>query len=447
MGLFYCISMHKPKLSRYLLPISLAAFLFIAILLIGFEPQTRRFFGGNSTAPYRFSVSTIGDTSALTAQIIFLEKRIERIPSSALDRSTLAATYAAQAKLTGDTTFYDKAQSLAQYSLKLLPFSNGGAKLTLATVAEARHQFKEAIAIARELQSEGKKTDGLSILITSHLALGELGEAALEADSFVNLKPGLGSLALKALVLTAQGRDEEAEFNFKRAILFEDIGQNQESAWVRCLLGRFYLKHGNLSEAKSLFIEATRIVPHYHFALSLLGELEMQSGHPEKAEKYFFEAFTASRQMPYFRNYGLTLKLQGKTQPATEVEKEAYKIMQTELDSKAYGHRLELAQLLIERKGPKDLTDAMALIQQELETRKSAPTYFVLASAYATLNQWEAANVAIQAVLRTGVREPKYFRLASEINKNLGYQDLSALYFQLAAKLNAKNLFDFSSVL
>ncbi len=85
-------------------------------------------------------------------------------------------------------------------------------------VAEAKHQFAEALAISHKVLRESPNNDeALSLLVTSNLAVGNLAEAARAAEDLSQRKPSLTTLSYRALVLAAQGRDEEAVFFFSQS--------------------------------------------------------------------------------------------------------------------------------------------------------------------------------------------------------------------------------------
>ena len=88
-----------------------------------------------------------------------------------------------------------------------MPLNNTPAEAMMAKIAESKHEFREAIKIAESsLKRDPNKTSVVAILITAHLALGELTDASFLADQFVDRMPGLESYGLRALVLTAQGQ-------------------------------------------------------------------------------------------------------------------------------------------------------------------------------------------------------------------------------------------------
>ncbi len=405
-----------------------------AVLVIWFEAPMRLFLKGKSRiAPYPYSLSGGEDVSRT---ITSLEERIQKLPGEALDRAALSAAYLARARSSGANEDYEKAERLAKESLRSLPISNLGAKMTLARVAEARHEFKKAIGIAREVLSESRKSDALALLATSNLALGELNEASRAADTLVNDRPSLGNHSLRALVLTAQGRDAEAEYEFKRGIAAEDAGELAESTRTRCLLARFYLKRGRISEAEDLIHEALRISPGNHLALNLRGELELARGQFSSAEKYFFEAFSSSRQMIYFRNYGNAKKLKGNIAGAEQTWQEAEKILRKEIGSGGYGHRLELVQLLLDRGKQSDLVEALKLAVEESRNRQSADSLRVLARAEARAEKWKEAREHLLQIARTGIKDADSYALAAQVESALGNQGLAKFYSDYAKTIN-----------
>jgi hypothetical protein len=157
-------------------------------------PVALRFWNGeaglNTPYRYRFSRPSPGSiTQALGKEIAFYQERISRTPENGLDRASLASTYLKMARATGDTSWYLLAEQSAQQSLVKLPFQNDGAVLALAQVAQARHDFAEAIRLAKQVSG---KDDALSLMVTAKLAMGKVEEASVAADALANRIPTLG---------------------------------------------------------------------------------------------------------------------------------------------------------------------------------------------------------------------------------------------------------------
>jgi tetratricopeptide (TPR) repeat protein len=380
-------------------------------------------------APYRYPIQGAPD---LLVHITEMEKRVARDSHGALDRAILASLYAAEAKRSGNIKSYDRAEKLAKESLMLLPFSNPSAKMTLARVAEARHHFEEAIRIAKEIEQEGKPNEAAALLVTSKLALGELTEANALSEMLVISRPSLSNYALRALSLSAIGRDKEAEEAFSAGFRLEDYGEQQESAWVRCLLARLYLKQGKTFAADRLLGEALRIFPSYHLALDLRGQVKLETGDSKGAAKFFGDAFTASRQIIYLRHWSEALTSQGERETGERLRSEAERLMREELAGGEYGHRLEIAWLLIDAGRPETLREAITYASEEYRLRPSAPTGFVLASALAMSRRWQDAAPVLNSVLQTGVKDARYYDLAARIYQGLGNPERAGHFRDLA---------------
>jgi tetratricopeptide (TPR) repeat protein len=243
--------------------------------------------------PYRypFDQSLPGNsntTSSLVQEITFYKERLRKAPKSGLNQAALATAYLKMARATGQNSWYLLAEQTAKKSLSHLPFNNNSAILVLARTAQAQHNFPQAIHLSRQvLESEVGNEDALAILVTSNLAIGKLEEAYSAAETLVNQIPTQGTLALQALVLTAQGKDKEAIDTFKFALAAEEPGEIGTSAWTRVLLGQFYHKRGQLELSEKLYKEALRILPKYPPALVQLAQLEMKKGNHQAAESYY----------------------------------------------------------------------------------------------------------------------------------------------------------------
>jgi tetratricopeptide (TPR) repeat protein len=318
---------------------------------------------------------------------------------------------------------------MAQRGLIALPSPNPGAKGVLAKVAGSRHRFSESIQIALDMLKENAGNDGaMAILATDYLATGDLAKAAEYADQVVTLKPLSANIALRALVLLAQGRDDEAVFEFQNALAKEQFGEGMESSWIRAVFGRYYLKRGNLRVARELFQESLRITPEFALALDLMGQLEAREGHFAKAESYFNEAFAVSRQIPYLIHLAMATEEKGERGSADALRTQAEELVRRELGSASYGHRLDLARLLIEKGTPAALAEAVKLAQEETHVRQNSETYFTLSQALSRSKRWAEARGAIFAALRSGVRDPDYFYQASEVERQIGSVTRSDFY-------------------
>lgn len=371
--------------------------------------------------PYPFEVRLVSREAELERLEAAYRKRMSEDPRGAMPLVGLATVLTSKARVTGEMSLYDEAERLARQSLERLPYSNETAKLVLASVAEARHRFPEAIELAGEaLKAKPGDEAVLAALVTANLGYGKLEAAQKYADELVSRKPTMKARSLRALVLEARGNEREALQEFENAIRTEDIGQFFDSAWNRTFLGRLHMSRGRYELAEAYFREALRILPNCHLALALLAKLEWEAGDTESADRLYTEAFNAMGEPPYLLEHA-ELKLEmGQEAEANRLRDEAEKLVRDEMARGPYGHHNELARLLLDRGGPEHIQEAVTEAQKDAEMRQDAASHALLAEALYKAKEWQAARESIQTALSSGKKDAELFYLASAIERAMG---------------------------
>jgi tetratricopeptide (TPR) repeat protein len=390
---------------------------------------------------YRFEKASAGNvTRAINKEISFYQERINLNPEDGLDRTSLAKAYLKMARATGDANWYLLAEQTAKRSLINLPFHNTGATLALAKVAEAKHDFKQSIALTQKvLQEKPGNEDAISLLVTSNLAIGKVAQATGLANNLVEQIPSLGTLTLRALVNQSQGKNEAAIRDFNLALAAEEPGETGSSAWVRTLMGRFYFKQGNHQLADQLYQEALHILPRYPLALVSLAELETRRKNYGKALDYYSQVYISPAYPNIFDHVALhgiavVKKLQGNQSGAKQEWDKAQQLMRQHLNINSFGHRRELARLLLESERVQDTTEALSLMQAEVLLRRDPETLDTLAWALTNSGRWREAQQVIKEALSRGIRDAGIFYRAGIIEQKLGNSQQASVYFQQAKK-------------
>lgn len=381
---------------------------------------------------YRFPIDTSDPRIEIDTTIKALEERVKTSPQP-FDLSELADVYFRRAQLAGDKRDYERAGELAQQSLAILPTPNS-ATLTLARLANARHEFHAALKLAHDYQ--GKSVVVPTVRATALLALGDLPAAATEAHVAVTMKPDPNTYLMRALVMAAQGRDREAALDFAAAVRAEDHGDPQGAARLRTLWGRFLLRRGDRAAAALLFDEALRISPDFTLAQAQRAELLLRSGLAKEAAKTFEQAFATSRQVRYQIDQARALEVDGDLANAEAVRKQVEAIVRAELGEGGFGHRLDLVEVLVDRGNTPALTEAVALAREEVRRRPSAESRYQLARAAARAGDLDQAFSEIQATLAQGAHEPQFYELASRIETRRNNATRAAFYLRLANELD-----------
>lgn len=382
---------------------------------------------------YRYSTAKSSDIASDTAStIVALEARVHDM-ASPFDYAELADLYFTRAKLDGDAQSYQTAEAMAQRSLAILPTPNP-AVLTLAKLADVRHDFRAAIELAH--RHKARSAGAQIILATAQLALGELTAAGEAAQAALAIKPDTTGYLTRALVMQAQGRDAEAAFDFANAARVEQPGDLQGSAHLRALWGRFLLRRGELPGAGQLFDEALRIVPGFALALAYRGELALRTGHPGDAARWFEQAFVTSRQVRYLIDQARAQELGGDLAAADALRTQVEAIVRGELGEGGLGHRLDLAEILIDRGGPAATAEAVGLARDEVSRRASFEARFQLARALTRAGARDEALAQVQAALASGTHEAQLYELAAQLEAHRGNAAAAALYTRHADRLD-----------
>ncbi|GJD22574.1 Tetratricopeptide TPR_2 repeat protein [Rivularia sp. IAM M-261] len=424
--------LYKPKIKwlKLLIP-----------LLITLPPSgillTKTLFKQDIPSSYRYQFTekipgTTDTTKLIINEITFYKERNQVQPDSGLNHAALAKAYLKLARATGQNSWYLLAETTAQRSLQLLPFDNNSAIIVLARTAQAQHNFTEALRLSEQvLKSQPSNEDALSIIATSNLAMGKLDTARKAAYLLVQRIPSQASLTLQALVQTAQGQNSTAIDTFKSALAVEEAGENGTSAWTRVALGRVYYKQGELELAGGLYREALRILPKYPLAILHLAELETRRGNYGAAENYYNQIRVyspgASTTFDHAVLHGKAKikQLQSDEKSADVLFTEAETLLRQENSQEkssingSFGHRRELARLLLERGQPKDVTEALLLMQTEVKIRRDAQTLDTLAWALLRNRKNKEAQKTIQEALQLGTRDAEILYRAATIEKAL----------------------------
>lgn len=396
-------------------------------------------------APYRYPYNNdsqpvrVNLTIAPQQEIDFYQERVRLDPRGGLNRAGLAAAYLRMAQASNEDGWYLLAEQNARRSLASLPFFNTEAVQVLARVAEAQHDFRESLRLAQQL---GYSSGALSLQVTSNLAVGNLTAARQAADRLVERDPNPATLNLQALVSVAQGKDQQALQQFRSALEMEQSWERLSSVRTRLSLGRFYSQRGELERSQDLYLEALRIIPDYPLSLVYLGQLATRRKNFQAAESYF------ERAQQVLKDKQTSLKtvilvgqarlknLQGDRSAAAKLWQQAETLLRASLSGTKFGHRRELALLLLERGHPQDQQEAERLMQAEVKLRQDAQTLDTLALALSRVGNWAGAQRAIDGALRSGVRDAVIVHRAGVIAAKLGDQTAANQYFQRARAID-----------
>ena len=159
--------------------------------------------------------------------------------------AALADAYLQKVRETGDASFYTRADTLLRDALARDRF-DADALVEAATLAAARHDFRDALALARRARAAQPGTLApLPILVDALVELGRYGAAERTLQRLVDLKPNLTAYARVSYFRELYGDLPGAVDAMQRAV--SAGGPVPENvAYVQALLGGLELERGRL---------------------------------------------------------------------------------------------------------------------------------------------------------------------------------------------------------
>lgn len=204
-----------------------------------------------STAPYN-------EAEVRDRDIALFSRRILEDPSSAADRFILAGLLLTRSRNTGSTADLDRAERLVRESIAKRTQRNYQAFELLASLLMARHEFRQARAVALRADSLDPGTPShLALLGEIELELGDYDAAAAHFDSVHYDGRNFTTGARLARWYEVTGRINLARQILKRAIVNVDRRDDlprEQVAWFHYRLGELELRVGNLAAADSAFL-------------------------------------------------------------------------------------------------------------------------------------------------------------------------------------------------
>ncbi len=367
--------------------------------------------------------------------LAFYQKRTKQAPKSFMDQNLLANAYVAQAKITHDTSWYLLAQKTAERSLSLQPL-NPGAWQVLFSIAQAKHDFVAAEVLHAKITktSTGPNSNILANHISQRMAQNKLLEAKEAAEQWVQKEPLLSALTQLALVEEAQGQYDQALAHLYKGISREQTGDTLHSSQARAWAGRILAKQGNFELAQRFYTEALRIDAQNLLAYELLGDLALKNKQHSEALQAYTAAY-AIEAAPVF------LIKQAQVHTALEQEKQAKALkseaeiaLRRELQGNNFGHRRELALLLLDKSTPEADAEAKTLMEQEYAMRQDPKTVYMLARSLSANDQWTKAQQVLQKALDQGAVDGLLMQEAARTEAHLGDAQKADAYTKAAER-------------
>ncbi len=182
-----------------------------------------------------------------------LQQDLDRVPGNYPAWSALGLAYVEQARVTADPTLYARAEGAFERSLALRPADNDAALTGQATLAAARHEFAEALALTdRALAINAYSPTTWAVRSDALTELGRYDEARAAVQRLLDLSPdGVDALTRASYALELRGDVDRARAALEQAA--QEATRPADVAFAQQYLGELAWNEGDLAAARSAY--------------------------------------------------------------------------------------------------------------------------------------------------------------------------------------------------
>ena len=378
-------------------------------------------------------------------RIRFYQAQVARDPDYWTSYNRLAAAYAQKARETGDISYFELAEKSLQQSLKLESVTENAAPAytQLATVDLALHRFRDAGENAvKAIELDPRDLSAVPYAGDAQLEQGNYDQSQHFYDQLADPKDGKPHVGLAFLATShgaglawIKGDIDRATTDLDQAItLAQDLHLPAENlAWTQFMRGEQFFLLGDLTKAESDETASLASFPRYHRALAAMAQVRAaQSRYPEAIALY--KQAIAIIPLPlYIAALGDLYTATGDSVNAEKQYQFVEFIGKLSVINQQVFNR-ELATFYADH--DRNLAQALALAQKELEVRHDVYTSDALAWALLKNRQPQQAHEAITQALRMGTRDAIMEYHAGMIEAALGHRAEATTHLQQALAIN-----------
>ncbi|WP_219418802.1 tetratricopeptide repeat protein [Pseudonocardia nigra] len=253
--------------------------------------------------------------SALDQLVYNAQETLRRNPDDAALWARLGAAYVEQARISGDPSYYAKAQGALDRSMEIEPDGNGEALIGMGQLANARHDFAAARSYGEQARTLRPATPEVyGVLADAYTQLGDADAATAAVQSMLDVRPGLASFTRASYDLELHGRNDDA-----RAALDRALGvaiSPDDIAFCRYYLGELAWNSGDVEEAATQYDAGLEAAPQNVALLQGRAKVAAAQGRVDEALAGY-ETITTRAPLPqYLLEYGELLEAAGRAPEA-----------------------------------------------------------------------------------------------------------------------------------
>lgn len=251
----------------------------------------------------------------LPSTIASLQHRLDEVPSDYGAWATLGLAYVEQARVSGDPTYYPRAEGALRRSLNIETDDNYAAYAGMAALASARHDFSGARSFARQGLTVNPANATLwGLLGDAETQLGDYDAAFEAVQRMVDLRPDTSSLARASYTWELRGNVAEATAIMQRAL--DQAPTPADRAFARYYLGELAFNTGDPAAALAHYQAGIDADPSYARLLEGRAKARAALGQVEGALADYAAVVERLPEPAYLLQYGELLESLGRAEEA-----------------------------------------------------------------------------------------------------------------------------------
>jgi tetratricopeptide (TPR) repeat protein len=181
------------------------------------------------------------------------------------------------------------------------------------------------------------------------------------------------------------------------------------TSWCMVTLGNLYMEYGQLEEAEKVFLSALEARPDYPFALEGLAAVEIERKDYKIAEQHLERAKAIIPEVGFYENLAVIYKATGRD---AEYKRTIDEVIEMMNDDATHGHNMDLEFANVYHSLFNDLDTAIKFALKEYAARPdNIDVNGVLATIYAAKGDIKKAEEHRVKALRTGSKKPELLAL------------------------------------
>lgn len=353
-------------------------------------------------AAEQLRTASVNRTVSRTDQLIWdYQERARNEPQDSSARAVLGAAYIQKARETGDPSYYGKADQVLNEALARDPQALD-ALIGKGSLALARHQFREALAIgeqARQLNPRIPRIYG--VIADAQIELGMYDQALDTVQTMVDMRPDLSSYSRVSYLRELYG-DLDGAIEAMSLAVSAGGPATENVEWTRVQLGNLAFAKGDLVQAELHYTTALERLPEYVYALAGMAHVRAAQGETDQAIQLYQQAIARMPLPEFVIALGELQESLGRTEQAQQ-QYQLVQAMQQLFNANGVDTDLELA--LFEADHGKNPAAAVTRARMAYERRPSIKGADALSWAlYRAGNYAEARRYSDEA-LRLGTQD------------------------------------------